>query len=330
MASDRAFLKTNREPTPELMPGMDDEETGVRFKPIEDVSDSEEAEMDMSDDENSAAEQPNKKSRTVGKAADDNSIPRWSNPDPYTALPPPDESQRKKKDVVKLIRKARVEANPTGLAKVDAADDFISFDFGDNGKDEVSERDPSSPERGIGVAGAPTGPRFSHVTNLHNQKLPAALPAAVSTRMTSQQAETQVNQALQSRTNIQNVQGQVDSQNLPSRTSVQNAQVQRNNENMRYGFLLPKAGLNLAKTISPSKPANLDTTSDPALGSRKRNIRDEIKAVKAAPVLHKVGKGVSKKPVDGTVLREWQTTSNASGTPWLEIDHSDTANIGLW
>jgi non-canonical poly(A) RNA polymerase PAPD5/7 len=357
MASDRAFLKTNREPTPELMPGMDDDETGVRFKPIEDVSDSEEAEMDMSGDENSAAEQPKKKTRTVGKAADGDSVPRWSNPDPYTALPPPDESQRKKKDVVKLIRKARVETNSMSAAKIDAADDFISFDFDDEEKDELSERDPFSPERGIGVAGAPKGPRFSHVTNLHNQQLQAASPAAVSTRVTSQQVQPQINQPLQSRTNVQNVQGRVDNQTFQSRSNVQNVQgrtnhensqvqvasqnikprnnnqnvqVQVNNETMRYAFPLPKEDLTLAKAVSPSKPVNVDTTSDPALGSRKRNIRDEIKAVKAAPVLHKVGKGASKKPVDGTVLKEWQATSSVSSAPWLEIDHSDTANMGLW
>lgn len=37
MASDRAFLRGNRDPTPEMMPGMDEEEIGVRFKAIEDV-----------------------------------------------------------------------------------------------------------------------------------------------------------------------------------------------------------------------------------------------------------------------------------------------------
>ena len=154
MASDRAFLKGNREPTPELMPGMDEEETGVRFKPIEDVSDSEETEMDISDDENGAAEQPKKKVRIVDKAADGDSVPRWSNPDPYTALPPPDESQRKKKDVVKLIRKARVETTSTSTTKVDPADDFISFDFGDEG-DALQNDDHSPDKSGMGVAGAP-------------------------------------------------------------------------------------------------------------------------------------------------------------------------------
>ena len=37
MASDRQFLKGNRDPTPELMPGITEEQVGARYKPIEDV-----------------------------------------------------------------------------------------------------------------------------------------------------------------------------------------------------------------------------------------------------------------------------------------------------
>ena len=50
MASDREFLRGNRAPTPELMPGVDDS-NGIKYKRAEDLSDSDEAEMDMSDDE---------------------------------------------------------------------------------------------------------------------------------------------------------------------------------------------------------------------------------------------------------------------------------------
>ena len=56
--------------------------------------------------------------------------PKWSNPEYFTALPPPDDSTRKKKDVVKLIRKARVALADTDEPKsqVVANDDFISLD----------------------------------------------------------------------------------------------------------------------------------------------------------------------------------------------------------
>ena len=132
--------------------------------------------MDMSDDEN---QHPKKKHRIDSEAADGDSVPRWSNPDPYTALPPPDDSQRKKKDVVKLIRKARVETNSSTVNKIDAADDFISFDFGDEEDDQEEEEEEKDDDyvpiqSGAGVAGAPTGPRFSHRSNFQNQQTPNA------------------------------------------------------------------------------------------------------------------------------------------------------------
>ncbi len=62
--------------------------------------------------------------------------PKWSNPDPYTALPPPDETQVKRPDFVKLIRKARVSATAAepliGGDAVTTNDDFISFGADDD------------------------------------------------------------------------------------------------------------------------------------------------------------------------------------------------------
>lgn len=176
-AAERPFLQTNRAPTPELMACMDEVERHVpKYKAFEDLSDSEEVEMDVSDDENDKTyieeeEQPKKKqARTELKAsADGDSVPRWSNPDPYTALPPPDESLHKKKDVVKLIRKARVTASLNEATTTAAeTDDFISFDFGDDLAAESDENVAVSDDDSvIEVSGAPTGPRnltrsFSH------------------------------------------------------------------------------------------------------------------------------------------------------------------------
>jgi non-canonical poly(A) RNA polymerase PAPD5/7 len=63
-----------------------------------------------------------------------------SNPDPYTALPPPSESTGVKKDVVQLIRKAKNQAAEKAIGNnaVAANDDFISFgdDDGDDGEIE--------------------------------------------------------------------------------------------------------------------------------------------------------------------------------------------------
>ena len=54
--------------------------------------------------------------------------PKWSNPDPYTSLPPPPDTTGTRVDVVKLIRKARNEHAVADNAMA-AQDDFISFDF---------------------------------------------------------------------------------------------------------------------------------------------------------------------------------------------------------
>jgi non-canonical poly(A) RNA polymerase PAPD5/7 len=130
------------------MPGMEEEEEHApKYMPLEDLSDSDETDMDLSDSENEAsgdsAEQPKKKqAKTETGAADGNSVPKWSNPDPYFVLPPVDESTHKKKDVVKLIRKARVQDAMNALPKPGAdADDFISFDFGDEDEAEESEKE---------------------------------------------------------------------------------------------------------------------------------------------------------------------------------------------
>ncbi|ESZ92184.1 hypothetical protein SBOR_7441 [Sclerotinia borealis F-4128] len=166
LASDRVFLKGKRSPTPELMPGMnEDATTDAKYRDVGDLSDSDEAEMDMSDDDDNNDQPKKKMARTGAKAADGDSAPKWSNPDPYTALPPPGESDRKKKDVVKLIRKARVTSGAEGPAKTDAdQDDFISFDFSgagdiDGEEDEYEPQPFKQPESGSIKS-------FSHLENI--------------------------------------------------------------------------------------------------------------------------------------------------------------------
>ncbi|KAK0671868.1 putative Poly(A) RNA polymerase protein [Cercophora samala] len=109
-----------------------DEQGGVTYRNLDELSDSEEAEMDISgDEENSDAEPSSKRARvSVDQSAADD-VPKWSNPDPYTALPPESTGQ-KKKDVVQLIRKARVQAKETRTSLPSEAADFISLDFDDS------------------------------------------------------------------------------------------------------------------------------------------------------------------------------------------------------
>jgi non-canonical poly(A) RNA polymerase PAPD5/7 len=316
------------------MPGMDDDQANaIKYMPIEDVSDSDEAEMDLSDGEGAdEAQQPKKKqTRTEILAADGDSVPKWSNPDPYTALPPPDESQRKKKDVVKLIRKARVAATSENINKTEAvADDFISFDFGDDYQDDDNMLAQQS---GSGVVGAPTGPRFGHRDNANKQdqrsgslnqsfsynapKVPhqqerASRPELQGQPNGHQGASSREGPAGQSR------------ENLPPQSTRQRGKDYKQEQ-------LAVASIQPLHANLPNKPAvQIDLTSDPALGSRKRTIRDEIKGpLNNPPMVHESSKG-KKPPVNGEILKAWKVKDGVSPTPWLSIDHSDSANMGVW
>ncbi|KAI9719792.1 MAG: hypothetical protein M1812_003280 [Candelaria pacifica] len=199
---ERPLLRSRRETTPEQMAGMTEAQGGqAKFMAADDVSDSVEEDMELeSEDEDDKPkgsmtqkliesglngsevgeneEPPRKKQVRTGvdgRPAAESTGSKWSNPDPYTVLPPIDESLKKKKDVLKLIRKARVAVEKSELPKsaVAANEDFISFGF----DDEVSDDDMSGNQGetiGQGVPGAPTGPgssHFSHLQNLHGQAL---------------------------------------------------------------------------------------------------------------------------------------------------------------
>ncbi|RFU73962.1 dna polymerase sigma subunit, partial [Trichoderma arundinaceum] len=115
---------------------------GAKFRDLDDLSDDDELAMDISSrSSQSDTEEPSKKRvRTAVADGSADATPKWSNPDPYTALPCPDESTRKKRDVVKLIRKARLEDSSSKPAASTEAEDFLSFDLSDN---EDAEEDDS-------------------------------------------------------------------------------------------------------------------------------------------------------------------------------------------
>ena len=118
-----------------------------KFMSLDDISDSEEENMDISDSDREAdavneshsdggIDEPPTKRRNWGnaEALDAKDVPRWSNPDPYSVLPPVEEGGRKRKDPVKLIRKAfkPVEKDLPVKNQVSANDDFISFNDGED------------------------------------------------------------------------------------------------------------------------------------------------------------------------------------------------------
>ncbi|KAH8666491.1 hypothetical protein BX600DRAFT_274394 [Xylariales sp. PMI_506] len=161
-AADRLFLHKKHDENVESLLG---DTTGrVTYRDVDELTDSEEEAMDISDESGDEDGQPAaKRARLMAADTDvESPAPKWSNPDPYTALPPPDETQRKKKDVVQLIRKARVEAASEKQSVASEAADFISFDFSDDENDQ-SNKAPTL-KGNSGVPNAPTGPRSAVAT----------------------------------------------------------------------------------------------------------------------------------------------------------------------
>ena len=152
--------------------GMDGEtDMAQRFRDVRDMSDSEEEAMMESDTESNHAEASHLAESTLyatqAPARDNQSTTKWSNPEPYTALPPSQDTSRKKKDVVKMIRRARLAAKETDPQKpVAQNDDFISLDFRD---EEPSKANDAEAEFRQPPPNAPNGPRSSFQTSNHNQ-----------------------------------------------------------------------------------------------------------------------------------------------------------------
>jgi non-canonical poly(A) RNA polymerase PAPD5/7 len=148
-AHERALLQTRNDDIEHFL-GV--EAKSNKFRDLAEISDDEEADMDVetddtdkSDGEVVEAQSKSKAVRTQSSSrADGDSVPRWSNPDPYTVLPPPEETTGKRIDFVKLIRKAKNEVaeQSNEVNAVAANDDFISF--GDD-KDDDGFEPPVAP-----------------------------------------------------------------------------------------------------------------------------------------------------------------------------------------
>lgn len=200
--AERPLLRSRQDTEPEQMFGIADI-AGVtkRFISADDMSDSEEELMEESesDDDNRGGvslitpgaeamledltpdgpERPAKRRALEVKKPVErvSAISKWSNPDPYTVLPPIDDTQRKKRDVVRIIRKARVSTEKAVFPQSQAAanDDYISFGFEEENTD-TEENVTQKPSRDdIGPNGSDmlrglSGPRqFSHRNNPRDQ-----------------------------------------------------------------------------------------------------------------------------------------------------------------
>ncbi|KAL2162340.1 hypothetical protein VTH06DRAFT_7253 [Thermothelomyces fergusii] len=243
IAAERELLKTDHNSSNEVI--FYNTSNGVTYRPVDELSDSDEAEMDISGDE--AEEPSSKRARlTVERTTSDNNTPKWSNPDPYTALPPETVTQGKKIDVVKMIRKSRVQEKEVRGSLPSESADFISFDSDSDSADDKTEDE---------VQEAPTR---------------AAPPPTV---------PTELNLA------------------LPPKP--------------------PSSNSGKALALLPDPLSS-------ALGSRKRTHDDEIK------MPHTRLKKATKMPVGGGVTKEWLPDPELDSTPWMQVDHSRSANMAVW
>ena len=196
VTAERPLLQLHRGEASQKVLGSAGDPTAAQKFLSADFTDSGDESMEESDSDNDTAlrsvvvdngetadapEPPTKRRATTKHLDEGSSLPKWSNPDPYTVLPPVDEEPRKKKDVVKLIRKARIatESEKAAQSEVAANDDFISFGIEN---EEASEAEHYTPP---GVPGAPTGPRQTNQARrdqeLHTNSAPGThgLPSSI-------------------------------------------------------------------------------------------------------------------------------------------------------
>ena len=320
VASDRPLLRLQRNVPEQLM--AESKSNLQRFLPAEDISDSEEEDMQESDSDKGGTVQvlirgsagaldlhdeqkgqangvgedlePPAKRQALESSVNDlsnhTSVPKWSNPDPYTVLPPADDSQRKKRDVLKLIRKARItnDAENQVRSEVAANNDFISFGFEDDATSVNKEVDfQSSPhdthriDNGNSFASVPTGPKNQSGLPPFSENMPPG------------------------------------TQSLP----------------MSADILGPPPGLSTLSGLQDGSggdgndylPLHEDDRNED-LGDRKRTHDDQIKIEAKRPPRKKTKK--DSQP-DGAVLPEWVAESSTHPTPWLSTAREPTESAGF-
>ncbi|KAK3332380.1 hypothetical protein B0T19DRAFT_101613 [Cercophora scortea] len=311
VAAERELLSSTHSTGPTV--ALFNPENGVTFRSFEELSDSDEAEMDISGDEGD--EEPSNKRARLGldQSAAGNSVPKWSNPDPYTALPPETASLVKKKDVVQLIRKARVQKGAKESLPAETAD-FISCDFdsSDDDLEVITPVDTNGAGRrdAPGVAGAPTGPRSSLSAQMNghgNSTLPARPPSPIMTSTKTSESTP--------RSQVIDLTGA-----SPDVIDLSESPLPKSKQSQTADVLPTPAG----KAGKTGRQPSFQDPSPAALGNRKRTYDDKIK------LPHTSMKRVNKNPSGGRVTSDWRAIPNEDPCPWIRADHSETPSMGVW
>ncbi|KAI0144412.1 hypothetical protein GGR57DRAFT_518011 [Xylariaceae sp. FL1272] len=320
-ASERALLTSQWNTGTEQMLG--DNTVRATYRDVDNLTDSDETDMDISDrDELNGPEQPpSKRARTSNDAAATDEAPRWSNPDPYEALPPTVGSRKTggAKNVMHLIRKARIDAETKKSAAVEAGDEFISCDLSDDDTQQKLEKRTSTNSKLNVQAGnqASTTVDSPARDGRNDDPWQYAPPATYGPPgVSSMSMPSHMSFALPPKPPL-------SVRQAPSKSVLQPvSKVQPPQPRP------PQPQATTTGTTSQQKQAKKSATIDlipsDSLGSRKRNINDEIK------LPHSTLKKVNRNASSGEVMSPWNDLKGITNTcPWIIADHSTTANMGL-
>jgi non-canonical poly(A) RNA polymerase PAPD5/7 len=280
-----------------------------QFKDVNDlfVSDDESDDSAMDLEEPDPDAEPSKKRvKTNGTAPAAQEQPKWSNPDPYFIVPPVDESRHQRKDVVQLLRKAKVEAEKAAPAAnaVSRNADFISFgDEEEEGEEELIRPDAAvangevsedgeidSDEQMGGSRGAGDAP----LTNGHTEK---------SAQLT-QQGFSHLRNLHQVPTPQPNPQ--------PNHPHAVTNEMQAREDSVE---IVSERVLNEARDVLAEINAE-----------DKRGARKPQTGGRGGRAPH----GQKRQhDSDGDITRSWQAKDRASATPW-HIDHSQAPDTVYW
>ncbi|KIW66589.1 hypothetical protein, variant [Phialophora macrospora] len=148
-AANRPLFKLRHDEATDSSVASLNSEAKSKFRNLDELTDSEEEDMAQSEEEEEdEGRHVNKRARLdQGDSGIAPAPSKWSNPDPYTSLPPAGDVAAKRTDVVKLIRKARIDTN-LDLPKTKQPADFISFDADEHISSDdsaISSIQPTSP-----------------------------------------------------------------------------------------------------------------------------------------------------------------------------------------
>ena len=154
--ADQPLISTRSEHTLENLQDEVDNNIPLKSACYSTLGDSGEAKSHASDDDDSDPERPRKKRAMSVDGLQDTPLislpgphaPRWSNPDPYTSIPPASQQTNERVDIVKLIRNSK----PDNAAKAGETDEVKeNLDFIALGMIPEIELERNAPENALDI-----------------------------------------------------------------------------------------------------------------------------------------------------------------------------------